>query len=112
MLYEVITKLLPDLLTESAGRHTGRHTLPRMKPLQLMTKRLRTLLGQSLIGILLAGCASLERYPDNPPLERFDRQSSLTGLREQGKGDTLLIVTFSGGGTRAAALAYGVLEVV
>jgi len=75
-----------------------------------MTKRLRTLLGQSLIGILLAGCASLERYPDNPPLERFDRQSSLTGLREQGKGDTLLIVTFSGGGTRAAALAYGVLE--
>jgi len=75
-----------------------------------MMNILRTLLGHSLIGILLAGCASLERYPDNPPLERFDRASTLTGLHEQGNGNTLLIVTFSGGGTRAAALAYGVLE--
>ncbi len=75
-----------------------------------MTRMLRTLLGHGLLGILLTGCASLERYPDNPPLERFDSQTSLIGLREQGNGDTLLIVTFSGGGTRAAALAYGVLE--
>jgi NTE family protein len=71
---------------------------------------LRTPLLYSLIGLLLTGCASLERYPDNPPLEHYDSQSSLIGLREQGDGDTLLIVTFSGGGTRAAALAYGVLE--
>jgi NTE family protein len=58
----------------------------------------------------MTGCASLERYPDNPRLERYDNQSNMIGLREQGSGDTLLIVTFSGGGTRAAALAYGVLE--
>ena len=64
----------------------------------------------ALIGLLLTGCASLERYPDNPPLERYNSESSLIGLREQGKGDTLLIITFSGGGTRAAVLAYGVLE--
>jgi len=81
-----------------------------MESADLMTRTLRTLLCQALIGLLLTGCASLERYPDNPPLERYNSESSLIGLREQGKGDTLLIITFSGGGTRAAALAYGVLE--
>jgi len=86
---------------------TGR---PGMESGYLMTRMLRTLLTHGLLGILLTGCASLERYPDNPPLERFDSNTSLIGLREQGNGDTLLIVTFSGGGTRAAALAYGVLE--
>jgi NTE family protein len=75
-----------------------------------MKNTLQTLLIHSLAGILLSGCASLERYPDNPPLEHFERQSNITSLHEQGDGRTLLIVTFSGGGTRAAALAYGVLE--
>jgi len=59
---------------------------------------------------LLAGCASTARYPDNPPLENFDTGSSTPGLDAEGSGDTLLILTFSGGGSRAAALAYGVLE--
>ncbi|MGD2056702.1 MAG: patatin-like phospholipase family protein, partial [Gammaproteobacteria bacterium] len=63
-----------------------------------------------LLCALLTGCASMARYPDNPPLARFDRQHTLSGLQAQGSGDTLLILTFSGGGTRAAALAYGVLE--
>jgi NTE family protein len=81
-----------------------------MESAKLMKNTFSTLLGCGLIGILLTGCASLERYPDNPPLERFDSQKSLTGLHQQGDGNTLLIVTFSGGGTRAAALAYGVLE--
>jgi NTE family protein len=75
-----------------------------------MKNTLQALLIHSLAGILLSGCASLERYPDNPPLEHFERQSNITSLHEQGDGRTLLIVTFSGGGTRAAALAYGVLE--
>jgi NTE family protein len=81
-----------------------------MESTYLMTGMFCTLLRLGLFGILLTGCASLERYPDNPPLERYDRNTSLIGLREQGNGDTLLIVTFSGGGTRAASLAYGVLE--
>ncbi|HYQ71815.1 MAG TPA: patatin-like phospholipase family protein [Gammaproteobacteria bacterium] len=71
---------------------------------------LRTLLHIGLAGLLAGGCASLERYPDNPRLENFDNQPEMVGLRDQGDGDILLIVTFSGGGTRAAALAYGVLE--
>lgn len=59
---------------------------------------------------LLVGCASVARYPDNPPLENFHTDSSPPGLAAQGSGDTLLILTFSGGGSRAAAVAYGVLE--
>jgi len=75
-----------------------------------MTRILRKLLSIGLAGALIGGCASLERYPDNPRLESFTGQSKRIGLREQGDGDILMIVTFSGGGTRAAALAYGVLE--
>lgn len=59
---------------------------------------------------LLAGCTSLARYPENPPLESFDAGDTLTGMAAQGSGDTLLILTFSGGGSRAAAFSYGVLE--
>ncbi|MEO8717039.1 MAG: patatin-like phospholipase family protein [Burkholderiales bacterium] len=65
-----------------------------------------------LAGLLaLAACASIE--PGNPPLARYAPQA---GYRfdnlEQGENSDQLfvIVTFSGGGTRAAALAYGVLE--
>ncbi len=81
-----------------------------MKSVTTIKNTLRTLLAQSLFGILLTGCVSLEHYPDNPQLETFERQSNMSGMAEQGDGRTLLIVTFSGGGTRAAALAYGVLE--
>jgi NTE family protein len=74
-----------------------------------MNRALRSL-GGWLVCALLSGCTSMARYPDNPPLERYDPQSTLSGLHAQGSGDTLLILTFSGGGTRAASLAYGVLE--
>ena len=75
-----------------------------------MTQLLRTLLGIGMVGMLIGGCASLEHYPDNPRLESFKSQSNRIDLRKQEGGDILLIVAFSGGGTRAAALAYGVLE--
>lgn len=60
--------------------------------------------------MLFAGCA---HYSPNAPLARHEpdrgyRFASLSGPADS--DDTLLIVTFSGGGTRAAALAYGVLE--
>ena len=59
--------------------------------------------------VTLAGCAS---RPINPPLASADRGS---GYRIQtrpptGLEDTFIIIAFSGGGTRAAAFAYGVLE--
>ncbi len=62
---------------------------------------------------LLAGC-----MPRTPPLEPAQFQNGTAGYRyrnvhqETGtKGDeTLLLVSLSGGGTRAAAFAYGVLD--
>jgi NTE family protein len=63
-----------------------------------------------LLIFLNTGCA---HYPFNPSIKQIDRQ---TGYRAKFKGvpgnseDLLFYLTFSGGGTRAAALAYGVLE--
>lgn len=59
---------------------------------------------------VFAGCA---HYPANQPLDRHDPASGyrFTNLASPDEADDMLVVvTFSGGGTRAAALAYGVLE--
>ncbi len=60
--------------------------------------------------LAFTGCA---HYPPNPPLARHDPDSGyrFKNLASPDNSDSLLVVvTFSGGGTRAAALAYGVLE--
>jgi NTE family protein len=59
--------------------------------------------------LLISGCA---HYPVNAPLRS---ESSESGYRFQSMArtnsdDLLLMLAFSGGGTRAAALSYGVLE--
>lgn len=59
---------------------------------------------------LLAGCAT---RPVNPPIERADHAVGYRfETREQYRldHDNLLVLAFSGGGTRAAAFSYGVLE--
>lgn len=60
----------------------------------------------AVIMLVGTGCA---HYPVNPKLERYEpaRPSISSPTRSD---DLLLVVSFSGGGTRAAALAYGVLE--
>jgi NTE family protein len=73
----------------------------------------RTLLFISLLTSLglLAGCAVIaERAPENVPLTRVQAQQTVSGLQGRGSGEVLLVLSFSGGGSRAAALAYGVLE--
>lgn len=65
----------------------------------------------SLALLLLAGC-----YPVNRQLAHYDpvggyRYETLTADDPAGNGDeTFVILTFSGGGTRAGAFAYGVLD--
>lgn len=63
-----------------------------------------------LVGVLLAGCA---HYPVNPKLENFDEAIHVkppTFVSSERSDELFLMLAFSGGGTRAAALAYGVLE--
>ena len=60
--------------------------------------------------ILVAGCA---HYPVNRPLDRVDPQAGYRGrnlITPDTNQEVLLLLTFSGGGTRAAAFSYGVLE--
>ncbi|OOZ36462.1 hypothetical protein BOW51_07035 [Solemya velesiana gill symbiont] len=59
--------------------------------------------------LLLSGCASTARFPDNPPLVRADRDIPVSS-DDPGKNSMILVLSFSGGGSRASALAYGVLE--
>ncbi|MCW8889645.1 MAG: patatin-like phospholipase family protein [Sedimenticola sp.] len=58
-----------------------------------------------LFFLLLSGCASTARFPDNPPLV-----TARPITQPQPPESTLLILTISGGGSRASAFAYGVLE--
>ncbi len=65
-----------------------------------------------LSSLLISGCA---HYPHNQPLKEYNPAAGYRAksMRVPGKSDDMLIfLTLSGGGTRAAALSYGVLEVL
>jgi NTE family protein len=77
------------------------------------TDRMRSLgrLGSALLGILVAGCSTFRA--SNQPLARWDPTQGYRPpvLAEQRPfDDVLLLLAFSGGGTRAAAFSYGVLQ--
>src|SRR6266550_8876839 len=64
----------------------------------------------SAVILLGDGCA---HYPENARIEHYDPQSGyrFRNLSHPGNSDSLQVfLAFSGGGTRAAALSYGVLE--
>jgi NTE family protein len=75
--------------------------------------RLSLLVGIAFIA-LLGGCAT---RPINPPITQVEPsagyryEARLSRARDMGR-DGLVILAFSGGGTRAAAFSYGVLEVL
>lgn len=72
------------------------------------TRNLAALVFAATLG--LAGCAS---RPVNPPISQVDPNGGYTFQSRQKhfkSQDTLVVLAFSGGGTRAAAFSYGVLE--
>jgi NTE family protein len=77
----------------------------------MQTQKPSILFGIFLI-LALAGCAS---RPINAPITQVDPQSGyrphlLIQKRQNNNPHTLFVLSFSGGGTRAAAFSYGVLE--
>jgi NTE family protein len=62
-----------------------------------------------ICSLLAAGCSSLAHFPVNPPIERVEQAEELR-IRPHVDHEILLTITFSGGGSRASAFAYGVLE--
>ena len=74
--------------------------------------RIDSLLACTLVAATLAGCAS---RPINEPIAQVDPKAGyrpylLIPKRQNNDPHTLLVLSFSGGGTRAAAFSYGVLE--
>jgi NTE family protein len=71
-----------------------------------------TWLPLTAISIVLAGCNAT--YPVNPPLAKaqppggYDINTAIGDSK--GSSEALLLLAFSGGGTRAAAFSYGVLK--
>ena len=70
------------------------------------------LLACGLITLLLGGCTT-HGVIDNPPLKEIDPEAGYSWrvlAKHRRSQDLIVILSFSGGGTRAAALAYGVLQ--
>lgn len=66
----------------------------------------------TMLTVALCGCAS---RPINDPITQVDhntgyRPQLLMNKRENNDPSTFFVLSFSGGGTRAASLSYGVLE--
>jgi NTE family protein len=74
-----------------------------------VSSRWRCILGPGLI--LLLASFSCAHYEQNVPLELWEPHRSVLAMgSEERSREIVVMLAFSGGGTRAAALAYGVLE--
>lgn len=74
----------------------------------MKTQALKMLLAAAC-ALLLAACGSFQK---NPPLSVYEPSAGYRFdlLPAEGRDELFVIVAFSGGGTRAAALSFGVLE--
>ncbi len=72
-------------------------------------RSLRSLAGVALLVAGLAGCATVANEPRNKPVSQV-AQAAEIGREDTSYDDDLLVaISFSGGGTRAAAFAHGAL---
>ncbi len=77
----------------------------------MISRRVRNLVASLLIPFLGVGCTTY--FPVNASMDRVDREHGYRSNRRWSpdrSNGVLMILAFSGGGTRAAAFAYGVLE--
>ncbi len=69
------------------------------------------LAGAFLASALVAGCASGNfNQPDNQPTSSVPSPAEFRPENYLGFGETIIGLSFSGGGTRASAFSYGVIE--
>ena len=69
------------------------------------------LAGLVLASALVAGCASGNfNKPDNQPTSSVPSPDEFRPENYAGFGETLIALSFSGGGTRASAFSYGVIK--
>ncbi len=90
--------------TTNRSRFRSEWLLPHRAPLLLFLS--------CCLLLQLSGCATT--YPANSPLQQYDPAAGYdfkNVRKESGKGsEVLVLMAFSGGGTRAAAFSYGVLK--
>ena len=84
-------------------------------PARRPSLRATSVLACALAGAIAAGgCEKAAHYPVNPPLARHDpdygHRFENSRVQPGQSADVLVVVLISGGGTRAAALAYGAFE--
>ena len=85
----------------------------RGEVVEMTSKRALPVIPFVLLWILTGGCTHFGHYPVNAPLNRYEPGYGYIGqnvVSPDNSEEVLLILSFSGGGTRAAAFAYGVLE--
>lgn len=96
------------------GRVAPRSGYLRRDRVSFASVRSRFLRAFALLVLIAFGASACRTYfPVNDRLPRVDDQAGYRGSRRWSparSNELLVIVAFSGGGTRAASLAYGVLE--
>jgi NTE family protein len=84
-----------------------------MKVKEIIPRPALERIGLFLLVILLAGCGNFGHYPLNQPLEKYKPGYGYVPqnmVPPDNSQSLQLVLSFSGGGTRAAAFSYGVLE--
>ena len=76
-----------------------------------MTGSINRLAGPVFACALVAGCASGNfNQPENQPISSVPSPDEFRPENYLGFGETIIALSFSGGGTRASAFSYGVIE--